>query len=127
MRGCVHCHTSFLLLRPIARPTYSLLCVFPGGAAAATGKAAQAAVKAGGVADHEARQILALPNKAARAKLTEEEIVEIVSVISLFGFLNRWNDTMATPLEEEPVEFAQRTLKDTNWDGAKHMAGEAAE
>jgi uncharacterized peroxidase-related enzyme len=62
-----------------------------------------------------------------RKHYTEEEIVEIVSVISLFGFLNRWNDTMATPLEEEPVEFAQRTLKGTDWDGAKHMAGEAPE
>jgi uncharacterized peroxidase-related enzyme len=29
---------------------------------------------------------------------TEQQIVEIVGVISLFGFLNRWNDTLATPL-----------------------------
>lgn len=53
----------------------------------------------------------------------DEEIVEIVSVISLFGFLNRWNDTMATELEEEPVEFAGRALNGTDWDGAKHGAG----
>lgn len=50
----------------------------------------------------------------------EEEIVEIVSVISLFGFLNRWNDTLATELEEDPVDFANRALADTAWDGAKH-------
>ena len=38
---------------------------------------------------------------------TEEQIVEIVGVISLFGFLNRWNDTLATPLEDEPIEVGQ--------------------
>jgi alkylhydroperoxidase family enzyme len=26
------------------------------------------------------------------------QIVEIMAVIALFGFLNRWNDSMATPL-----------------------------
>ncbi|MBT6324980.1 MAG: carboxymuconolactone decarboxylase family protein [Bdellovibrionales bacterium] len=29
----------------------------------------------------------------------ESEIMEIVSIISLFGFLNRWNSTLDTPLE----------------------------
>src|SRR5688572_5387477 len=35
---------------------------------------------------------------------TEGQIVEIAATVALFGFLNRWNDTMATPLEEEPIE-----------------------
>ncbi len=61
-----------------------------------------------------------------RKHFTEYHIVEIVAVISLFGFLNRWNDTMATALEEEPIEFAGRALKDTAWDGGKHIT-EAAE
>lgn len=30
---------------------------------------------------------------------TKKEIIDIVSVISLFGFLNRWNDTLNTDLE----------------------------
>lgn len=33
---------------------------------------------------------------------SNEQIVEIVGVISLFGFLNRWNSTLATELEETP-------------------------
>ena len=41
---------------------------------------------------------------------TEEQIVEIVGVISLFGFLNRWNDTFATPLENQPIELGQKYL-----------------
>ena len=51
----------------------------------------------------------------------ESEIVEIVATISLFGFLNRWNDTMATELEDLPEKVAQSTIKGTfGWDIGKH-------
>jgi len=39
---------------------------------------------------------------------SEGQIVEIAATVALFGFLNRWNDTMATPLEEEPIEVGER-------------------
>jgi uncharacterized peroxidase-related enzyme len=44
---------------------------------------------------------------ALRKHWTEEQIVEIVGVIALFGFLNRWNDTLATPLEDEPLKLGR--------------------
>ena len=37
-----------------------------------------------------------------RAHYSDEQIVEIIGVISLFGFLNRWNSTIATELEDRP-------------------------
>jgi uncharacterized peroxidase-related enzyme len=52
----------------------------------------------------------------------EGQIVEITAVISLFGFMNRWNDSMATPLEEEPVEVGERFLAEHGWSPAKHLA-----
>lgn len=55
-----------------------------------------------------------------RKHWTEEQIVEIVGVIALFGFLNRWNDTFATPLEDEPLEFGERHLAPHGWDAGKH-------
>ena len=51
---------------------------------------------------------------------SEEQIVEIVSVISLFGWLNRWNDTMATDLEDEPLAFGAEHLAASGWDAGKH-------
>src|SRR5262249_57940240 len=33
---------------------------------------------------------------------SDAQIVDIVAVIALFGFLNRFNDTMATELESSP-------------------------
>jgi hypothetical protein len=50
----------------------------------------------------------------------EEEIVEIIGVISLFGFLNRWNDTFAMPLEDEPLEFGEKHLAAHGWEAGKH-------
>jgi uncharacterized peroxidase-related enzyme len=51
----------------------------------------------------------------------EEQIVEIVAVIALFGFLNRWNDTFATPLEDEPLEYGETHLAGQGWDAGKHL------
>ena len=50
----------------------------------------------------------------------DEQVVEIVGVISLFGFLNRWNATFATELEQSPLNFAQRTLADAGWTPGVH-------
>lgn len=51
---------------------------------------------------------------------SEDQIVEIISIISFFGFLNRWNDTLATPLEDEPLDHAQTNLSNIGWTAGKH-------
>ncbi len=51
---------------------------------------------------------------------TEEECLEIVSVIALFGFLNRWNDTLATQLEEPAAAYGAAHLAGTGWTAGKH-------
>ena len=50
------------------------------------------------------------------------QIVEILAVIGLFGFLNRWNDTMATDLEEIPLAFADDRYGE-HWEPGKHRTG----
>ena len=55
-----------------------------------------------------------------KAHYSQREIVDMVAVISLFGFLNRWNDTLATPLEDEPLELAQTLLSVRGWEVGKH-------
>jgi uncharacterized peroxidase-related enzyme len=50
----------------------------------------------------------------------EGQIVEIVATIALFGYLNRWNDTMATALEPRAVEVAQRAIGAAGWQPGKH-------
>jgi uncharacterized peroxidase-related enzyme len=52
----------------------------------------------------------------------EEQIVEIIGVIATFGFLNRWNDTLATPLEDEPIAVGEKFLASHGWSPGKHRA-----
>ena len=51
---------------------------------------------------------------------TDDEIIEIVASISLFGYRDRWNDTMATDLEEPPAKVAGRTIGVVGWSPGKH-------
>ena len=57
---------------------------------------------------------------ACREHFNEQEIVSIVAVCAMFGYLNRWNDTMATAHEDEPAAFADATLAPLGWDAEKH-------
>ncbi|UCH14033.1 MAG: carboxymuconolactone decarboxylase family protein [Bacteroidales bacterium] len=50
----------------------------------------------------------------------EGEIVEIMGVIALFGFLNRWNDSVGTEIESGAIESGERYLKKTGWTPGKH-------
>ena len=55
-----------------------------------------------------------------RAFWSEGQVVEILGVIALFGFFNRWNDSLATTLEAEPHEIARQVLGRTGWQPGKH-------
>ncbi len=46
------------------------------------------------------------------------EIVEILGVISLFGFLNRWNDSMGTRIEEDANKSGKKFID--GWNPLKH-------
>ena len=46
---------------------------------------------------------------------SDDQIIDIVSVISMFGFLNRWNDTLGTKLEDIPKDFVEEKLKPLGW------------
>jgi uncharacterized peroxidase-related enzyme len=49
------------------------------------------------------------------------EIVEILGVVALFGYLNRWNDSMGTTLEEPANESGEQLLGRTGWTKGKHI------
>jgi alkylhydroperoxidase family enzyme len=49
----------------------------------------------------------------------EEQIVELLATIGYVAYLNKWNDSMATPLEQFPSAFAKERFKD-QWSTGKH-------
>ena len=68
-----------------------------------------------------------VPNRAGAAEFArareshdDEALVEIVAMVSVFGFLNRWNDTIGTELEDSPLVFAEATLGAVGWEVGKH-------
>ena len=69
-----------------------------------------------------------VPNKVTEKLVSQlkrywndNDIVEIMGVIALFGFLNRWNDSMGSALEDLPIEKGEKYLEETtNWTPGKH-------
>jgi alkylhydroperoxidase family enzyme len=55
-----------------------------------------------------------------RRYFDDNQIAAIVAVISLFGFLNRWNDTIGTELEDPARQFGERVLAEAGWEIGKH-------
>jgi uncharacterized peroxidase-related enzyme len=55
-----------------------------------------------------------------REHWNEGEIVEIMGVIALFGFLNRWNDSMGTAIEAPAAESGEQLLQPDKWSSGKH-------
>ncbi len=58
---------------------------------------------------------------ALYAHWNEGEIVEMLGVISLFGYLNRWNDSMGTILEEDALESGNQYLGKHGFEVGKHV------
>ena len=59
--------------------------------------------------------------KRLQAYWDDGEIVEMLGVISLFGYLNRWNDSMGTTLEEGAIESGKQYLGKYGWKKGKHV------
>lgn len=55
-----------------------------------------------------------------REYYSNEGIAEMLDVIALSGWLNRWNDSLATVTDAEAVSWAQENLSPVGWDLGKH-------
>jgi len=53
---------------------------------------------------------------------SEDQIVEMLGAVCLYGFLNRWNDSLATELEDGPRELGEKVLAQGGWDGKRHRS-----
>lgn len=62
---------------------------------------------------------------ALREHWNDGQIVELLAVVAVYGFLNRWNDSLATALEEPSQLVAEEILGDKGWEVGKHRRHEA--
>ena len=56
-----------------------------------------------------------------RQHFSNIQIIEILAVIAVGGYLNRWNDTIATVTDQESIDFADQVLRQVGWDPGKHV------
>jgi len=56
----------------------------------------------------------------ARRHWDDEQITEIMGVIAAMGFVTRWNDSLATPLEDEALAVGETHLAAGGWQAGKH-------
>ncbi|MGE0563052.1 MAG: carboxymuconolactone decarboxylase family protein [Pseudolabrys sp.] len=61
-----------------------------------------------------------------RKHYSDRQIVEMLAVVSLAGWFNRWNNSIATVTDQESVDWARDNLKAVGWTLGKH-AGETHE
>jgi len=55
---------------------------------------------------------------------SERAIMEIMGMICVISCLNRWNDTVATELEDAPFQFANDMYDASVWSAGKHRQRE---
>jgi uncharacterized peroxidase-related enzyme len=83
-------------------------------------EAESAAINLGWKAGRVPNEVEAPDFERLKQHYNEDEIVELVASVALFGYLNRWNDTMATELEPFPGEVATRIIGPGGWTPGKH-------
>ncbi len=58
---------------------------------------------------------------ALRANFADEEVRTLLAVVALGGFMNRYNDALATVTDQESVDWATANLTSVGWDIGKHV------
>lgn len=121
--GCVYCsaHTTGMAIERGSEAEkiehvweYETSGLFSDAERAALRVAQLAALNPNGVTDEDFAEL--------RKHWSDEQVVEILAIISVFGFLNRWNDTLATPLEDGPRGLGEKHLSGWGWEIGKHAA-----
>ena len=81
--------------------------IFSDAERAALRVAARANMRPNGVTDRDFAEL--------KQHYSDQAIVEIVGLIAMMAFYNRWNDTMATTLERGPQKIASEFLAADGW------------
>lgn len=107
--GCVYCqvHTAHGALKEGVEAA-KIRAAWEYETSALFTEAERAALRVAQAAGQTPNQVSDAEFDALKAYYSDEEIVEIVSVIAMFGFLNRWNSTLATELEKTPLSYAKK-------------------
>jgi uncharacterized peroxidase-related enzyme len=119
--GCLYCQSHMANLSSIWRAPDDEIAALAGFEDSPLFTPAErAAIRLGFKAGRQPNEAGEADFDALKAHYDDGQIVEIVAAIALFGYLNRWSDTMATTLEPHALAVAQRTIGPTGWVAGRH-------
>ena len=126
--GCQYCiaHTGFQATRSGGIESKKIEAAFEYESSPLFTDAERAALRVAQAAGSVPNMVTDEDFEELKQHFTDRQIVEMVAQIAIFGFLNRWNDTMATELEQLPRQFAENHLAKNGWEVGRH-AGKVAE
>jgi uncharacterized peroxidase-related enzyme len=119
--GCRYCQSHMANLSSIyAVPDEKIAAIWTYASSPLFNAAEKAAIGVAIRAGSVPNEVSAADFEELGSHFDDGQIVEIVAAIALFGFLNRWNDTMATPVEPLPEGVARRAVGKAGWNPGKH-------
>jgi uncharacterized peroxidase-related enzyme len=121
--GCQYCsaHTAETAAEVDGVPTEKIEAIFEYETSSLFSDAERAALRMAQLAATVPNGVEAEDMEELKKYFDEDQIVELVGAVCLFGWLNRWNDTMATGLEERPKAFGEAHLAKSGWSPGKHV------
>ena len=120
--GCLYCQAHMILASErFGASEDRLNDVFDFEGSAHYSDAEKAALAFAHAASQVPNAVTPAVGERLRAHWSEEAIVELMGVVALFGYLNRWNDSMGSALEDLPLSRGEARLADaTGWSVGKH-------
>lgn len=120
--GCLYCQAHMILASERFNASEERLAdVFDFEASAHFTDAEKAALAFGHAAARVPNEVTEAIGARLRKHWSDDAIVEIMGVVALFGYLNRWNDSMGSALEDLPLSKGEARLATaTGWRPGKH-------
>jgi uncharacterized peroxidase-related enzyme len=119
--GCLYCQAHMILASErFGASEARLAAVWDFEAADAFSEAEKAALAFAHAATKVPNAVDPAVADRLRRHWSDGAIVEIMAVVALFGFLNRWNDSMGSALEDLPRAKGEERLAGAGWRAGKH-------
>lgn len=125
--GCRHCqsHGAYGLARS-GLPVEKIRALWEYETSPLFTPAERAALRFASAAGQAPNAVTPEHHAELRAHYSDAEIAQILVQLSVGGWLNRWNDSLATVTDEESRNWAMENLASVGWGIGKHV-GEASE
>jgi alkylhydroperoxidase family enzyme len=120
--GCRHCqsHGAYGLAKS-GLPVEKIRALWEYEASPLFSEAERAALRFASAAGQTPNAVTPEHHAELRRHYSDAEIAQILVQLCVGGWLNRWNDSLATVTDQESLDWAMQNLASVGWDIGKHV------